>query len=245
MKRKTAILCCLLAILMCFLPVHTFAHPGRTDGKGGHTNRSTGEYHYHHGYSAHDHWDIDGDGILDCPHDFDDQTNHKSNNSGTGTNKNTQITVTDKTTHQTKRNDLRYTYIAIGFVFAFFIIVNCLAIYMDIKDKSQTEEPTSITSVFISVCSTIIVFAILFYFMYLFKDKIQFRAISSGEVFQVLLSSAIISGIVWIAANSASLFINSLLCSLFKVEVHGWAGSFQRLTVPLSYAFTVFFFILK
>ena len=31
------------------------AHSGRTDANGGHWNRSTGEYHYHHGYSAHDH----------------------------------------------------------------------------------------------------------------------------------------------------------------------------------------------
>lgn len=49
-----------------------FAHPGGTDGSGGHKNHSTGEYHYHHGYSAHQHTD----GV--CPYDFDDQTNHSS-----------------------------------------------------------------------------------------------------------------------------------------------------------------------
>ena len=47
-----------------------FAHPGGTDGAGGHKNHSTGEYHYHHGYSAHQHTD----GV--CPYDFDDKTNH-------------------------------------------------------------------------------------------------------------------------------------------------------------------------
>lgn len=31
------------------------AHSGRTDSAGGHYDRSTGEYHYHHGYSAHQH----------------------------------------------------------------------------------------------------------------------------------------------------------------------------------------------
>lgn len=31
------------------------AHPGRTDSAGGHTNHSTGEYHYHHGEPAHQH----------------------------------------------------------------------------------------------------------------------------------------------------------------------------------------------
>lgn len=31
------------------------AHGGGTDGKGGHTDHSTGEYHYHHGKPAHQH----------------------------------------------------------------------------------------------------------------------------------------------------------------------------------------------
>lgn len=42
----------LLAILLCTV---SYAHSGRTDANGGHYNRSTGEYHYHHGYSAHQH----------------------------------------------------------------------------------------------------------------------------------------------------------------------------------------------
>ncbi len=45
-----------------------FAHPGGTDGNGGHYNHATGEYHYHHGYSAHQH----ENGI--CPYDFEDQS---------------------------------------------------------------------------------------------------------------------------------------------------------------------------
>ena len=42
-----------LAILL--LPTIVFAHKGKTDSNGGHTNRTTGEYHYHHGYSEHPH----------------------------------------------------------------------------------------------------------------------------------------------------------------------------------------------
>lgn len=45
------------------------AHPGKTDSNGGHYDRSTGEYHYHHGYSAHQHID----GI--CPYEYNDNTN--------------------------------------------------------------------------------------------------------------------------------------------------------------------------
>lgn len=55
-----------------------FAHPGGTDSKGGHTNRSTGEYHYHHGYPEHDHVD----GV--CPYDYDDRTGERSGSSGSG-----------------------------------------------------------------------------------------------------------------------------------------------------------------
>lgn len=51
--------------------VAVFAHPGKTDSDGGHFDRSTGEYHYHHGYPAHQHEN------GTCPYDFDN--NEKSN----------------------------------------------------------------------------------------------------------------------------------------------------------------------
>lgn len=44
-----------LFVLFTCVASCSFAHSGRTDGNGGHYNRSTGEYHYHHGYSAHQH----------------------------------------------------------------------------------------------------------------------------------------------------------------------------------------------
>lgn len=62
-------------------------HRGRTDSNGGHYNHSTGEYHYHHGYSAHDHYDMDGDGKKDCPYEFKDKTNHCPNNSQSNNNR--------------------------------------------------------------------------------------------------------------------------------------------------------------
>lgn len=60
-------------IAAALFPLCAYAHSGGTDSKGGHYNRSTGEYHYHHGYSAHQHKDMDGDGKLDCPYEFDDK----------------------------------------------------------------------------------------------------------------------------------------------------------------------------
>lgn len=70
----------IFAVCLFLLTMSAFAHGGSTDEDGGHTDRSTGDYHYHHGYPAHDHEDLDGDGDLDCPYDFDDQTDHGSNN---------------------------------------------------------------------------------------------------------------------------------------------------------------------
>lgn len=46
-----------VALIIPFLVVGLLFHPGRTDEDGGHTDSSTGEYHYHHGFPAHQHPD--------------------------------------------------------------------------------------------------------------------------------------------------------------------------------------------
>lgn len=68
---------CIFFSLACItvLSLSVYAHPGRTDANGGHYDRSTGEYHYHHGYPAHQH--INGT----CPYDFDDRTGWNSGSS--------------------------------------------------------------------------------------------------------------------------------------------------------------------
>ena len=80
---------------MAVLSSVTVLHSGRTDGNGGHYNRSTGEYHYHHGYSAHDHYDINGDGIIDCPYTFKDNTSNKSSTSKSESKENHTSTSSD------------------------------------------------------------------------------------------------------------------------------------------------------
>lgn len=70
MKKIIAVISCLLLAFTC-----ASAHSGRTDSAGGHWNRSTGEYHYHHGYPAHQH----PGGV--CPYDYDDQTGASSGSS--------------------------------------------------------------------------------------------------------------------------------------------------------------------
>ncbi len=70
------------AMMIC-LTLPASAHKGRTDANGGHYDHSTGEYHYHHGYLAHQHVN----GI--CPYNFDDKTNHDS---GGGSSSSTSTT---------------------------------------------------------------------------------------------------------------------------------------------------------
>lgn len=76
MKHRFAQLSVTLVVIVA-MTIPSLAHPGRTDAKGGHTNRSTGEYHYHHGYPEHQHPG------GKCPYDFDDKTGENSwKNSG-------------------------------------------------------------------------------------------------------------------------------------------------------------------
>ena len=72
MKNKFIVILILSFALCSALVILSFAHPGKTDEYGGHYDYEAGEYHYHHGYPAHQH----PDGI--CPYNFDDQTDHSS-----------------------------------------------------------------------------------------------------------------------------------------------------------------------
>lgn len=102
----------IILLLFAMLPVPASAHPGKTDSAGGHTNHDTGEYHYHHGYSAHQHYDMDGDGVIDCPYDFDDQTDHDSGSSVNSSSSNyvydqpsTKFTVPQIATTESKKTE--------------------------------------------------------------------------------------------------------------------------------------------
>lgn len=70
-----------VALVALIYVVPVLAHSGRTDSQGGHYDSETGEYHFHHGYPAHQHYDIDGDGKPDCPYEFDDKTGSRSGSS--------------------------------------------------------------------------------------------------------------------------------------------------------------------
>lgn len=83
MSMKKAILIASIVAVVISFALSVYAHSGKTDANGGHIDYDTGEYHYHHGYPAHDHYDIDEDGDLDCPYDFDDRTGVNSGSNST------------------------------------------------------------------------------------------------------------------------------------------------------------------
>ena len=80
MKNKCIVILILSFALCSALVILSFAHPGKTDEYGGHYDYEAGEYHYHHGYPAHQH----PDGV--CPYNFDDQTDHSSGSSSYSNN---------------------------------------------------------------------------------------------------------------------------------------------------------------
>lgn len=112
----------LLAFLLAFLLLLSptvLAHSGKTDANGGHYDRSTGEYHYHHGYPAHQHYDMDGDGIIDCPYDFDDQTDHSSRSDSGSSH---AVQGTPRPSPQ-KSDDSKAKHISVGGIVAAAILV--------------------------------------------------------------------------------------------------------------------------
>lgn len=73
--KKSKLLLLLIFCVIFLIVIPASAHQGRTDANGGHYDNETGEYHYHHGYEAHQHIN----GI--CPYNHDDKTNHTSGTS--------------------------------------------------------------------------------------------------------------------------------------------------------------------
>lgn len=73
MKNKNVFVFTL--ILMLAMSFTASAHPGKTDEYGGHYDGETGEYHYHHGYFAHDHEN------GECPFDFNDNEKYSGGDS--------------------------------------------------------------------------------------------------------------------------------------------------------------------
>lgn len=121
---RKRLLAFLLAFLLLLSPT-VLAHSGKTDANGGHYDRSTGEYHYHHGYPAHQHYDMDGDGIIDCPYDFDDKTDHSSRSDSGSSH---AVQSTPRPSPQ-KSDDSKAKHIPVGEIVALVILAPIVVLY--------------------------------------------------------------------------------------------------------------------
>ena len=156
MKRKLLIVC-IVAILFSAIVYPVYAHSGRTDSNGGHTDRSTGEYHYHHGYSAHNHYDMDGDGIDDCPYSFVDTTRVDS---GYSSEKNSQKAQTNSVKKEkTKKAIISEIIAEITFVFPLCYCLSLLIAVPVCKILAAIFRANGNFAKFFAVVSIIVFFA--------------------------------------------------------------------------------------
>lgn len=121
---RKRLLAFLLAFLLLLSPT-VLAHSGKTDANGGHYDRSTGEYHYHHGYPAHQHYDMDGDGVADCPYDFDDKTDHSSRSDSGSSH---AVQSTPRPSPQ-KSDDSKTKHISVGEIVTLVILAPIVVLY--------------------------------------------------------------------------------------------------------------------
>ena len=122
--KKSIILLSIFLLLALSLALPVFAHPGKTDANGGHYDHETGEYHYHHGYPAHQHYG----GV--CPYDYDDKTGSDARPStGLSSHSSSSSSSTTKETI-----DWEYVFGIIGWI-ALIGFFGLVFVYFPLKDK--------------------------------------------------------------------------------------------------------------
>lgn len=142
--RKVALF--LLTVILALAIVPAYAHSGRTDGKGGHYNRSTGEYHYHHGYPAHSHTN----GI--CPYENKDAETTKANVYTTKSSYSVSNT-SPKSSSPKITTEWVWSWKVFGkwigfFLIAFLVVMFIVLTILDIRSDSCAKKSLSVSSVF-------------------------------------------------------------------------------------------------
>lgn len=127
-----------ISCLVCSVSLIAYAHAGKTDEYGGHFDGKTGEYHYHHGYPAHQH----ENGI--CPYDYNDNADHSSSSYSSDSINGEYTTVEHQSTTEhfqypynksSYNNENRYVSklsqpVKIGIIVTISIIVFCSVSYI-------------------------------------------------------------------------------------------------------------------
>lgn len=115
MKRKAAVFIAAFLMVSLSASVVVHAHTGGTDSQGGHYNHSTGEYHFHHGYPAHQHTN----GV--CPYDFVDKSGQNSSTSESSQSKTEEpqksISSVVESTNKGRESDIPQWVVIVSLVF--------------------------------------------------------------------------------------------------------------------------------
>lgn len=88
-----------MGLIVTSLATPVSAHSGRTDSNGGHRVSATGEYHYHHGYSAHQH----PNGV--CPYSSKSTVEANTSTKSNTSTAQTPLTPATKTTQAVEKSD--------------------------------------------------------------------------------------------------------------------------------------------
>lgn len=150
-KTQKRLIVILVIVLLISVPLPVFAHSGGTDEDGGHYDSSAGEYHYHHGWPAHQH---DGG---ECPYDFEDNVDRDYGNSNSNqANSSSRSEKNRLTWWQT----LLVILINTPWLYAFFSCVILPSIQSGIQkyDKEQILHTIGSVSVLILSSSAVVLF---------------------------------------------------------------------------------------
>ena len=194
MRRNKNILVFILSLIMITLTFCNvaFAHSGKTDEDGGHYDSSASEYHYHHGYPAHQHTN----GI--CPYNFKDNTSENSK----------------KTSSDNKQENIKPI-----FLISFSIIMLIIKIISICKRFLMYENMTFRKAIAYTIAAYIIVNIITIIVLIINKSKIGFAPFLSLFIINIpeiiaILSSIIISSVL--ALLSIPSAIKSIVLKMFK-----------------------------
>lgn len=188
--------------------ITALAHSGRTDSKGGHHSGDT--YHYHHGYSAHDHYDMDGDGAIDCPYNFVDNVDHNypgNPNNMLPSSKPSSTDASVKPAYSEAKAPVGSLTIAAVVVLA--LVIAPRYIFDDIGKTSRGDKVLSF------ICS-LLPHAVAFLVAFLAKGGIHWAVLSNDDIVMAFIAAAGLSFAIASIAYFISFFISMFMEKLFR-----------------------------
>ena len=148
----------LVIVLLISVPFPVFAHSGGTDEYGGHYVDGTSEYHYHHGWPAHDH---DGG---ECPYDFVDNVDHDRDESSDDSSSSTPTEHSDY--NDSKKPRLTWWQILLAIVLnAVWIVPFFMCVIAPSLNKENILNAVTFIAFLIALISPIVLFFSLIFLL--------------------------------------------------------------------------------